>query len=172
MLHSIGRKQAPGDLVDMLLECHGRIRNFITLAVSAGERVDVPAAEIVDACTRVERYFGVALPLHVRDEEESILPRLRGLSVDVDGALASMHDQHDDHAPELARLLSACAAVRANPDDRAARAELLAVATALRSEFEEHLRIEEEILFPALRKLLPASEQAQIVSELRARRGT
>jgi iron-sulfur cluster repair protein YtfE (RIC family) len=172
MLHTIGRKQTvSGDLVDMLLECHGRIRTFSALAIAAGERGDVPADELVEACTRVERYFGLALPLHVRDEEESVLPRLRGRSPAVDAALDRMHDEHAHHAPMLEALLTSSAAVRATPGDVTARSALLAAANALHAAFEPHLESEEQILFPAMRALVPLVEQAAIVSELRARRG-
>ena len=170
MLHTIGRKQATADLVGMLVECHGRIRSFSALAIMAGERTDAPHDEIVDACARVERYFGVALPLHVRDEEESVLPRLRGRSIEIDAALDRMHDEHALHAPLLERLLAACVAVRAAPGEESLRASLLAAAHALDAAFAPHLQSEEEIVFPALRALVPANEQLEIVAELRARR--
>jgi hypothetical protein len=157
-------------LVDMLLECHGRIRTFGALAVEAGARDDVPDAERVEACERFDRYFGVALPLHVRDEEESVLPRLRGRSAAVDAALDRMHEEHAHHAPLLARLFATSAAVRATPSDPSLRRALHTAAVALNAAFEPHLRSEEEIVFPALRAMLPASEQAAIVNELRARR--
>jgi iron-sulfur cluster repair protein YtfE (RIC family) len=160
MLHSIGKKSAPADLVDMLLECHGRIRKFSALAVAIAERTDLPRDELAEACGQVERYFTVALPLHVRDEEESVLPRLRGRSAEVDAALARMHDEHVEHGPALERMLAGLKTPR----------ELHAPATALQAMFESHLRQEEQVLFPAIRAL-PVAEQAAIVNELRARRG-
>src|SRR5690348_4599251 len=92
-----GSRRTQGDgPVELLLECHERIRTFIALARAAGEKPDAPAAEIADACTRVERYFSKALPLHVLDEELSVLPRLRGSSPDVDRVLHDMESQHED----------------------------------------------------------------------------
>lgn len=173
MLHTIGKKQSSeGDLVDMLLECHGRIRNFSGLAIAAGERVDVPPSEVSDVCARVERYFSQALPLHVRDEEESILPRLRGRSAAVDAALARMHDQHGEHEELLARLLAAAAALRKDPQSATARTALSVAARPLWSSFEPHLEAEEQIIFPGIRTLLSLEERAAIVAELRARRST
>lgn len=173
MLHSIRSKRGsePGDLVDMLLECHVRIRSFAALAVAVAERSDTPSLEVVHACVRVERYFTEALPLHVRDEEESILPRLRGQSSAVDAALGSMHDQHDLHVDVVARVLAAATALRSSPRDPGARAALLLVARPLRVVLEPHLTAEEEIIFPAVRALLSAADQAAIVRELRERRG-
>ncbi len=171
MLHTIGKKRSgEGDLVDMLLECHGRIRTFSGLAIAIGERADVAPAEVIDGCSRVERYFSEALPLHVRDEEESILPRLRGRSSAVDAALECMHEQHEMHVDILGRLLTSSAALRRQPDAATARAALLGVARPLWSVFEPHLRAEEQVIFPAVRALLTDEERVTIVTELRARR--
>lgn len=173
MLHSIGTKRgrAAGDLADMLLECHVRIRSFAAMAVSVAERSDTPSIEVSSACIRVERYFSEALPLHVRDEEESIAPRLRGRSSAVDAALDSMHEQHELHVDLLARVLAASAVLRSSPRDPRARAALLLVARPLRAVLEPHLLAEEEIVFPAVRALLSTADQAAILGELRARRG-
>lgn len=70
------RATGPEDLVDLLGECHERIRRFVAMARQAGSRQGVPADQIAQACIHVERYFTQALPLHVADEEQSIEPRL------------------------------------------------------------------------------------------------
>jgi len=170
MLHAIGRKRRAGGVVEMLVDCHARIRSFSELAIAVSERTDAPAEEVVGACARVERYFAEALPLHVRDEEESVLPRLIGRSSAIDAALERMHEQHEMHVALLGRLLCCSAALRQAPHDLAARAALLAVARPLRSVFEPHLRAEEEILFPALRALLSADEERVMLGELHERR--
>ena len=170
MLHAIGRRSRAGDVVDMLADCHARIRSFADLAIAVSERSDAPEDEVVAACARVERYFGEALPLHVRDEEESMLPRLVGRTPVIDAALERMHEEHGAHVELLERLLSCSAALRAAPHDVAARAALRAVACPLRSAFEPHLQAEEAILFPALRALLSADERQAILGELRHRR--
>jgi hypothetical protein len=57
-----------------------------------------------------------------------------------------------------------------SPGDEALRAALGQATGALRAAFEEHLEAEERAIFPAVRAL-PAPVQAQILVELRARRG-
>jgi iron-sulfur cluster repair protein YtfE (RIC family) len=171
MLHTIGRNARTDDLVGLLLECHQRIRTFIGLAVAASERMDASADEVIDVCSRVERYFTDALPLHVLDEEESIVPRLRGRSIDLDAALGRMHDQHGLHVELIDRLLGASARVRATPSDPSARSALFEVASQLQAAFEPHLQAEEQIVFPAIGEL-PLEEQKAIIGELRARRMT
>ncbi len=64
------------ELVDLLLACHERIRYFVSLAREAGIRRDVSKQEVVEACLRVEQYFLEALPLHVKDEEQSVVRRV------------------------------------------------------------------------------------------------
>ena len=170
MLVSIGKSRRSGELVELLLECHGRIRQFTELARETGERRDLAAPDVVAACQRVERYFVEALPLHVRDEEDSILPRLRGRSEALDQALARMRLEHEQHEPVLAELLTACRALQKAPSDGAYLRELSQVAERLTHAFLPHLKLEESLIFPAVRELLSDAERASITSELRARR--
>jgi iron-sulfur cluster repair protein YtfE (RIC family) len=170
MLHTIGRAPRKGDIVELLLECHARIRHFTGLAIAVGERDDASAEDIIDGCERVLRYFTIALPRHIRDEEDSVLPRLHGRSTELDSALTRMAEEHESHASELAALQKHCEEVRARPRDPGARTALARVARHLSAEFEPHLKSEEEIVFPAIRALLSTQEQEEIVRELRARR--
>lgn len=171
MLITIGQKpSAARDLVDLLLECHERIRSFVALARAAAEEADPPETEIVEACFRVERYFVEALPLHVADEEESVLPRLGGRSLEIDRALHAMHEQHIGHERKLRSLLNASAALRQSPSDVRRRAVLAVAASDLGQDLTEHLALEEAVVFPTISRVLPAATQAEIVAELRARR--
>lgn len=170
MLKQLGKRGtlAP-DLVATLLDCHGKIRHFTALARKAGE-AEAGAAEIADACEQAQRYFSLALPLHVADEEESLLPRLRGREPALDAALADMHDEHLQHEPLLTTVRDALAKVHVEPTAGALRAGLAAAATALERSFSEHLAREEQVIFPALRRLLSDAEQHLVLAELRARR--
>lgn len=167
---STHRAAGPQDLVDLLGECHQRIRRFVALARQAGSRQDVSPDQIAQACLDVERYFTQALPLHVADEEQSIEPRLRGLSLAVDKALDVASQQHRQHEPELKALLRATSVLRSNPKDGTARDEVATVTVKLETQFEEHLRLEEGAIFPAIRELLSHETQASIIGELRRRR--
>lgn len=170
MLITIGRRKNSSELVELLLECHGRIRTFVALAAMAGASSDSPESEVRSACERSERYFSIALPLHIQDEEESVLPRLRGRDESVDAALATMHRQHQEHVELLSSFLEALRLVREEPSDPSRRARLHEEATRLGHAFEEHLRNEEKVIFPAVRAQLSKEEQAEIALELRRRR--
>lgn len=169
-MHTIGRTQRSEELVDLLLACHGRIRSFIAMAVGVGERTDLSDDDVVEGCVRVQRYFSEALPLHMEDEEEGVLPRLHGRSPELDAALERMGEEHDAHAVLLRQLLALCASLRAAPRDASARAALATVAKRLLLDFEEHLAAEERIVFPAIREHLTSDQQSEMVRELRARR--
>lgn len=164
------RRSPPESLVDLLAACHERIRRFTALAVEAAKRKDAPPEKIIEACADVERYFSQALPLHVADEDESIEPRLRGRSAKVDHALDTMTDQHARHSPMLELLLGALGEVRRDPQDETARDALAAAANVLQMELEEHLSLEERVIFPAITDYLSRDAKARIIEELRQRR--
>jgi hemerythrin-like domain-containing protein len=172
MLTRLGKPAAPRDAVDFLLECHDRIRAFLELARRLARDRTAQEGEVRDAAERVRRYFTQALPLHARDEEESLLPRLRGLDPAVDAELEAMAREHGEHGRPLRALVDACEVVAGDAKLHREIAPEIAAATAeLGGHFARHLRREEEVIFPAVRRLLDARADAQIVRELRARRG-
>src|SRR5512137_1703443 len=115
MLIRPGKPAVHGDAVDLLLECHGRIRTFLAMARRLGEARGEPAEAVSAAAVQVHRYFTLALPLHARDEEDSILPRLRGRDPRVDRELEAMVREHREHESPLGRLVGACAAIGVDP---------------------------------------------------------
>lgn len=172
MLTRIGTTAStPSDAVDLLVDCHARIRHFLALARGIAERGPSEPAAVPEAAAAVVRYFTRALPLHARDEEESIVPRLRGRDPAVDRALEQMLREHAEHDAPLGALVAACEALARGAGRLAELAPVVARETAaLERHFEEHLRNEEAIVFPAMRRLLGAEADAAIVRELRARR--
>ena len=171
MFVNIGSAKEPSDIVDLLLECHERIRSFIALARRLAEARNASEHEIREAAARVVRYFSESLPLHVADEEESILPRLSGREPGLDAALESMHREHDEHAPHLRQLLDICRALQASPERLGeTREDLGRVAALLEKDFLVHLQEEERIILPAIRSHLAAAERDAMLLELRARR--
>ena len=171
MLGKIGMSVAPQDAVDLLLECHDRIRHFLATAARLGAaRHEAPEA-IAEAALQVHRYFTRALPLHARDEEESILPRLRGRDPVVDLALETMARQHAEHEEPLRTLVLACEALASDPGCHQEAGPVVARAAAeLDRHFADHLEREETIIFPAMRRLLSRDEDSAIVAEIRGRR--
>ncbi len=171
MLNAIGSPRPPAEgIVDLLLDCHARIRSFSDLAVRLGETREAAPAEIAEAAASVRRYFAEALPLHARDEEESVLPRLAGRDPVVDAALVAMHRDHVGHAELLDPVLALCEQLAAAPERHLELAAALAEAgRRMRAHFEAHLASEEATIFPALARVAP-DEQRRMIDELRGRR--
>jgi iron-sulfur cluster repair protein YtfE (RIC family) len=171
MLVSLGQRRSADDVVDLLLECHGRIRAFLGHARRLAATPGAPVAEAQELAGRVRRYFVEAYPLHVADEDELVIPRLVDRGPDVDAALAAMHAEHRAHDEHVARLVALCAAIEAAPGDLAATAGALAEAVdALAAQVDPHLALEERVIFPALRAL-PQAERDEIRAGMKRRRG-
>ena len=171
MLAKIGKPSAADDAVGLLLECHERIRSFLALARRIAEVGPSEPGSVPEAAARVRRYFTEALPLHAQDEEESILPRLRGLDPVVDAELEAMAREHREHERPLRALVGACEQLARAPESLPDLAPVVEEATAeLERHFAEHLGREEAVIFPAVRRLLDRSADAAIVREIRARR--
>lgn len=170
MLVNLGVGPRGEGLVDLLMECHARIRRFCRLALTIGARLELPPAEVTSVATQCLRYFTEALPLHVRDEEDSLWPRLAGRSAALDATLAQMRAQHFGHEARVDKVVATLRVVLVAPDNVVARKRLAAAAATLESDFEEHLELEERELFPHLERELGAAEQVAVVAELRQRR--
>ena len=171
MLIQIGPSKESSDIVDLLNECHERIRAFTGLAGRLARSGPVSDNEVSDAAAQLVRYFSESLPLHVADEEESILPRLRGRSTPLDEAMNVMHQEHERHKPELDSLLRLCRTLQKDPQQLPELRETLrATAATLEREFLTHLTQEEKIIFPAIRTMLGAEDREAMLRELRARR--
>jgi hypothetical protein len=172
VLTVLGRSSRPAGAVDLLLECHDRIRSFLALALRIPGAVAEDPVLVAEAAERVRRYFVEALPLHAQDEEQSILPRLRGADPAVDAALAAMAREHLEHERPLGALVAECDLLSRDPGRLRERAALVgAPARELEAHFALHLRGEEEVIFPAVRRLLDPAADLAVVGEIRRRRG-
>ncbi len=172
-IQSPAQPAAAEDAVDLLLECHGRIRYFTELALQLATVENARPSEIANAADRVVRYFSIALPLHSADEDESLAPRLRAVGLDdqlleaVEAMTAQHHEIHrvTDEVVSFARLLIDRPELL--PD---VSSQLAAAVRRLDALFGVHLSAEESLIFPFARRRLSADDQQAIVSELRARR--
>jgi iron-sulfur cluster repair protein YtfE (RIC family) len=170
MLTSIGKKPERTGLVSALLDCHERIRRFSGLARRLAEAEGAPEADVRELASHIHRYFQIGLPAHVRDEEESILPRLRGRSRELDRALDTMAKEHAEHEARVEKLLELLSALMAAPARLPELApELVPLAAAVEHDFATHLELEERVVFPAL-AALPPEVLAEIQREGHARR--
>jgi iron-sulfur cluster repair protein YtfE (RIC family) len=165
--------QSPEDVLDMLFDCHDRIRAFVRLASRLPDAAGATIGDIAGAAESLRRYFTVAMPLHVADEDLSIRPRLHEVSLpqEVRDALAAMSEQHAEIEQMLAALVPMWGSLSRRPARLAFVAASLRERTAaLGAALEEHLRVEEETVFPAMRRYLSNESEEVIFREMRARR--
>lgn len=157
------------DVVELLVRVHTESRHVLALAEGlASASATVGSSE---AARTVTTFVDARLPLHWEDEECSITPRLLGRHHVVDAALGQMHRDHLALDAPFARLKVLCRLLGKDISRlHALRFELQAAVRDARVRLEAHHALEESIVFPALRRLLPRHELEAIGDEIVARR--
>lgn len=169
MIVQLGKRTVDGDVDVLLSECHLRIRRFLALATRLTAS-DAHALDVREAAGQVRRYFAEAFPLHLADEDELLVPRLRGREEALDRAIERMHRDHEHHEAHVTHLVELCGALEHGADAVPALVQDLAATTQhLTAVLEAHLVLEEREIFPAIRQLSD-DERAQIRAAMRARR--
>lgn len=177
---TIGAPREPSyaEPVGLLTDCHRRVEMYLGVLVKlATEFEALPlGARERDSLAAALRYFREAAPKHTADEEESLFPRLRACSnAEIAEALAQMEQLEADHrqvAPlhaEVEKLAKEwLGGVRLGFTDACRLKEL---ATQLADHYREHIRLEEQQLFPLAAKSLSSNALREVGEEMAARRG-
>jgi hypothetical protein len=159
--HSKGNERG---ILARLLDCHARIRETIDEASRIGHAPS--QREAVAVAEEVARYFMRGLPMHTRDEEDSIIPRLASVGTVLDRVRA----EHQEHEPMVQALVRACRALVDSPMDwENLRPAVARAADALSPVMLNHLAGEERDLFPHL-DLLDETARADVLEEMERRR--
>jgi hemerythrin-like domain-containing protein len=176
MAVQIGGKPDAGfdDPLGMLVDCHRRVERFLNILCRVAERAEGGAlsADETAAVQSALKYFSESGPRHNSDEEDSLFPRLRageGKDVlpEVD-RLEGEHHEGDALHKEIAELYTRWMAVG---ELHAADRERLRVVTArLEGIYREHIRIEEEVVFPRAMKVLGRDVVKAMGEEFKRRR--
>lgn len=162
------------DAVGLLIGCYQRIRHFTGVAAKLAHAHGAAPEEIEQAAAGVHRYYSVSLPLHEADEDQTLQPRLRAVADEpLQHALLAMADQHRAIDELIERLLPLLVLVKNNPDTLAeVGGEMCSITKALEEIFSAHLRMEEEVIFPAIRQVLPEQAREEMLREMQQRRKT
>jgi iron-sulfur cluster repair protein YtfE (RIC family) len=183
-LHQIGQPGTPQAAAsgfaeapfEMLTTCHERVHRMLRLLARLREHLashgqDEQAAQ---AARDVMRYFDQAAPLHHQDEELHVFPVLlaRG-DAQVQSVVRRL--QQDHRAMELAwsrvrALLQTVASTETgvawSPWDAAA----LRTLDGFSGLYDEHIRLEEDIVYPAALALIDTPSLSAIGEEMQGRR--
>jgi len=164
------------DPTGLLSDCHRRIEMFLRTLEGVAPVVDRPLTEETRvALESALRYFREAAPKHTADEEESLFPRLRKMHLpDVEAAIARLDPLEHDHllagslhaeVEELGQRYLAAGSLECTGVEAFRNA-----IASLASIYEQHIRIEDGLVFPLAARLLSSTEKAAIADEMVARR--
>ncbi len=164
------------DPTGLLSDCHRRIEMFLGTLERVAAIIDRPLTE--DARPALEsalRYFREAAPKHTADEEDSLFPRLREMHLpEVESTIERLELLERDHVlagslhaevEELGqRYLTA-----GNLESPGVEAFRKAIG-GLVSIYKEHIKIEDNLVFPVAARLLSSTAKADIANEMAGRR--
>lgn len=176
MAVQIGAKPDSGfdDPLGMLKDCHRRIERFLgilSLAVrqARGRALGVEERQAVEAALH---YFRESGPRHNRDEEDSLFPRMACAQaapvLDDVRRLEAEHQQTGLLHDEAALLYSKWIAEESLSAGDEAR--LLAITEQMLGIYKEHIRVEEEEVFPCAARFLSRQDLDAMGAEFKARR--
>ena len=164
------------DPTGLLSDCHRRVEMFLGVLQAVAGVIDRPATEEINrALESALHYFGHAAPKHTADEEESLFPRLRQIhSPEIVVAFSRMEKLEEEHrwaAPLHAvveRLGERYLSHGSLSDVEVA--QFRESVTSLAEMYEQHIRFEDESIFPMAARLLSVSDKAAIAGEMASRR--
>src|SRR6516162_4478480 len=164
------------DPTGLLSDCHRRVEMFLAMLEAVGEVIDQPAAEETSrALESALRYFGEAAPKHTADEEDSLFPRLRQLDhPEIHSAFSALDKLECDHRwairlhDKVERLGAQYLSTSRLSDNEIA--EFRSSVASLAAMYQEHIRIEEELIFPLAARVLSDTEKTAIGNEMAGRR--
>ena len=172
-LASLTAKPAAGfeQPFEMLEACHERVERMLALLARLREHTRTHGADTQaqQAARDVMRYFDQAAPQHHRDEELHVFPPLLAHGEPQQVALVQrlQHD-HVEMATRWAAARAVLARVQQGEPIAPADEVLLDAFAALHA---DHLRAEEQLVYPAARAALDAGALAAMSEDMMRRRG-
>jgi hemerythrin-like domain-containing protein len=158
----------------MLFECHNRVRISLDLLQKLCAHLQTKGQDehTASAATDILRYFDIAAPLHHQDEELHVFPALRkshvvAIQTYVERAQADHIRMNDQWSALRTRLLDVASCRLETKQSQA----LYDQANSFAATYNEHLNIEEQLLFPALSMAVGAEELEGMGLEMQQRRG-
>jgi hemerythrin-like domain-containing protein len=161
------------DPIGLLLACHERIRQHLTLAQRIVDAMDPTASELSESASSLVRYFERALPLHHHDEQELLLAALRmhPLPSSIDEALSVMCAEHAVIDPALEAAIQLWRRLRDEPLQLSSlREELMQKTLLVSTLLLAHLEREERDIFEPATRLLSEEDKRSLTQQMRQRR--
>lgn len=158
---------------EMLRACHERVHRSLRLLQRLIEHIDAHGhdASSRSAASDVLRYFDVAAPLHHEDEEKHVFPAvMEGGGSDLRAAVSQLDAEHDSLEALWQKLRPELLAWRDDGQTPAVSSAQRHWAEDFQRAYEAHIRLEEELVYPAAEAILAAGDLADMGAEMAARR--
>jgi hemerythrin-like domain-containing protein len=166
MAVQIGAKPDSGfdDPIGMLTDCHRRIEHFLQILCLVADRAAGRELtyEEIGAVKASLQYFRVGGQRHSADEEESLFPRLSTASGDEESIdINGMEDDHraaralHDDVEQLYESWMTCGLLREQDQEK-----LSSMTRQLEQIYQQHIRLEEQVVFPFAARILEAQSIA------------
>ena len=161
---------------DMLRACHGRVHRMLALLGKLQAHVVVHGvdAQATQAAQDVMRYFDLAAPLHHQDEELHIFPAAhRSGDPRAIAAVIRLGVEHQTMEADWRHLRAELQAllVQDAPQHVPPAWQTDQLVQSFCTRYEEHIRIEEHIVYPCVERILTPHDALTMGGEMAARRG-
>jgi hemerythrin-like domain-containing protein len=160
----------------LLSDCHRRIEMFLGVLQGIAGVIDRPLSEEnAKALDSALQYFRQAAPKHNADEEESLFPRMRRIrQPEMRSAIAKVEGLEKDHrwAAPLHEEIERLGRIRLSGSSLTGTeiAMFREAVDELAEMYREHIRVEDEAVFPVAARLLPDADRKAIGEEMAVRR--
>ncbi len=162
---------------ELLSACHERVERSLQLLMRLCQHLKTRGldASAREAATDVRRYFDIAAPLHHEDEELHVFPVLEQLDDEhLQTVCAQLREDHQRIHAQWEVLRALLAQLDGLPDGPLPALQLEVLHRAgdtFVDVHKEHLRLENQLVFPCAEQRLNAAQQQAMGEEMASRRG-
>jgi hemerythrin-like domain-containing protein len=157
----------------LLSDCHRRVERFLGVLDIVGRDAptDTLPTKFEEGLRAALDYFRDAAPLHTQDEEDSLFPRIThsAEAADIIERLETDHQFTDSFHAGVESLGRTWLEQGLLSSEQ--RGQFMNCVQTLRKLYQEHIRVEDEELFPLAATLLDNFAIEEIGIEMAARRG-
>lgn len=158
---------------DMLEACHERVERTLNLLVRLQQHVLTQGrdAQAQQAAQDILRYFDLAAPLHHQDEELHVFPPLlAGNDAIARDAVHRLMAQHRQMEGAWAAMRLALRDMVAPTEEKPTLPLSEDAVRAFVDLYRDHMRLEEEVAYPAARNVIGAEQLQSAGTEMQSRR--
>jgi regulator of cell morphogenesis and NO signaling len=148
----------PGELTQFIeTHYHAKHRTQLPALVALAEKVEAvhqDDAHVPAGLAALLRKMSGELEVHMKKEELILFPAMRNTLSGLDAPITAMRQDHDDHSDELATIKHLTNNLTLPQGACGSWTRLYSDLSDFVSDLEEHIRLENDVLFPHFEKLV------------------